>query len=78
MPIIPIMTGTGLYHQLQERLYQHRFRVHALPYHRGHRSEQRIRFMMHAENTPDEIREFVRILMEWGWEKFGDGPQARL
>lgn len=74
MPIIPMLTGTGQYRQLQERLYQHGFRVHALPYHRG----QLIRFMMHAENTPDDIREFVRVLMEWGWEKFGSSPHARL
>ncbi|TGO43875.1 hypothetical protein BCON_0772g00010 [Botryotinia convoluta] len=64
IPIIPILTGTGLCHELQQWLRQQGFLTHALRF--PVVLEERIRFVMHVNNTLDNIRAFVRDLMEWG------------
>ncbi|GLA93867.1 hypothetical protein AtubIFM61612_003005 [Aspergillus tubingensis] len=78
--IIPIITEQGQCHKLRQRLQEYRFRTHAVRYPAVPKEEERVRLMLHADNQPDEIRGFVRVLMEWGWEmmQVGVKPESRL
>ncbi|RAK83816.1 aminotransferase [Aspergillus costaricaensis CBS 115574] len=78
--IIPIITEQGQCHKLQQRLQEYSFRTHAVRYPAVPKEEERVRLMLHADNQPDEIRGFVRVLREWGWEmmQVGAKPESRL
>lgn len=65
VPIIPIITGTGLCLDLKRELEKHGFLVHALQYPVVPRDGERIRLMMHVTNTADEIYALVDALMKW-------------
>ena len=80
MAIIPIITKQGQCHKLQQRLQGYGFRTHAIRYPAVPKKEERVRLMLHADNKPDEIRGFARVLMEWGWEmmQVGPRPESRL
>ncbi|PWY74093.1 PLP-dependent transferase [Aspergillus eucalypticola CBS 122712] len=77
--IIPIITKQGQCHKLQQRLQVYGFRTHAVRY-PAVPEEERVRLMLHADNKPDEIKGFARVLMEWGWEimQVGPRPETRL
>ncbi|GKZ80119.1 hypothetical protein AnigIFM56816_004335 [Aspergillus niger] len=78
--IIPIMTEQGQCHKLQQRLREYRFRTQAVLYPAVPKEEKRVRLMLHADNKPDEMRGFVHVLMNWGWERVqvGAKPGSRL
>ncbi|PYH37797.1 aminotransferase class I/II-fold pyridoxal phosphate-dependent enzyme [Aspergillus neoniger CBS 115656] len=78
--IIPIITKQGQCHKLQQRLQEYGFRTHAVRYPAVPKDEEHVRLMLHADNKPDEIRGFARVLMEWGWEmmQVGPRPESRL
>lgn len=78
--IIPIMTEQGQCHKLQQRLRDYRFRTQAVLYPAVPKEEKRVRLMLHADNKPDEMRGFVHVLMNWGWERVqvGAKPGSRL
>ncbi|KAF9893463.1 hypothetical protein FE257_010775 [Aspergillus nanangensis] len=75
--IFPIVTAMGQCHKLQQRLRKHGFRTHALRYPTVAREEERVRFIMHADNKTEDIREFVRVMMAWGCENSGISAQPR-
>ncbi|RDK42823.1 hypothetical protein M752DRAFT_326569 [Aspergillus phoenicis ATCC 13157] len=73
--IIPIMSEQGQCHKLQQRLQEYRFRTHVVLYPAVSKEEKRVRLMLHADNKPDEIRGFVHVLMNWGWERVQVGAK---
>lgn len=68
VPIIPIVTAPGKCEKLQERLREHAYCTNAVQHPIVPRTEERIRFMMHAENTIDEIQGFIDVFFSWACE----------
>jgi 8-amino-7-oxononanoate synthase len=66
IPIIPILTGYGLCLDLQRELREHGFLTHALQHPVVPKDGERLRVMMHANNTPDDISKLIGTLMNWG------------
>lgn len=73
---VAIITKQGQCHKLQQRLQEYGFRTHAVRYPAVPKDEEHVRLMLHADNKPDEIRGFARVLMEWGWEMMQVGPRS--
>lgn len=69
VPIIPLITRLGECTVLQQRLKENGFRTHAVRYPAVPLNAERVRFMMHADNTTAQIRRFVDVLFQWAVER---------
>lgn len=77
-PIFPILTShpVSLQHFLNERGYTAQaFTFPVVP-----RGQDRIRIVIHANNTDDDIRAFISLIREWGLQQmdFGLNVEAKL
>ncbi|KAI0307459.1 PLP-dependent transferase [Multifurca ochricompacta] len=66
-PIFPILTSRPL--QLATFLQAKGYAAQPIPYPAVPRGQERIRVVVHAENTEDELREFIEVLLQWAGEQ---------
>ncbi|KAE8344222.1 hypothetical protein BDV24DRAFT_149137 [Aspergillus arachidicola] len=65
VPIIPIITQPGYSHRLEKWLLDRGMYTHGVRYPVVPMAKERVRVMMHVENTPEQIEALVKSIMEW-------------
>ncbi|PFH61327.1 hypothetical protein XA68_17629 [Ophiocordyceps unilateralis] len=68
-PVVPLITSTGLCRSLQEESLQHGFLTHGLHFPVVPRTGERVRLVIHAGNTTEELHNLVNMLMAWASKK---------
>ncbi|KAJ5126159.1 hypothetical protein N7448_005470 [Penicillium atrosanguineum] len=79
-PIIPLVTELGQAASLAQRLQNAGYQVNPVFYPIVPRSKERVRLVMHADNTAAQIDEVVDLIMNWSRSRFTDqlGVSGRL
>ncbi|KAB8234780.1 hypothetical protein ETB97_003997 [Aspergillus alliaceus] len=65
VPIVPLVTAVGLCHNLQAWLLRCGYRTYAFTFPVVPRTKERVRLMLNAEHTPEQIFNAVQALMVW-------------
>lgn len=65
-PIIPLIVKPGKSGGLKERLCQDGFWANAVRFPAVEKDTERVRGVMHADNTEEQIKALVRTIVEWG------------
>ncbi|KAE8394673.1 pyridoxal phosphate-dependent transferase [Aspergillus alliaceus] len=65
VPIIPVITRPGHSHKLEKWLRDRRLHTHGVRYPVVPMAKERVRVMMHVDNTEEQIEALVKSIMEW-------------
>ncbi|RAK95227.1 aminotransferase class I/II-fold pyridoxal phosphate-dependent enzyme [Aspergillus ibericus CBS 121593] len=75
-PIIPFDTREGEANLLAERLHQAHYWVNAVHYPIVPKSQERVRLVLHADNTEAQMDDIVRVILEWAMEQIRETRRA--
>ncbi|KAM4066859.1 aminotransferase class I and II domain-containing protein [Hirsutella rhossiliensis] len=68
--VTPLITQPGESRALQAQLLKDGFLVHALQYPIVPLDSERLRIMLHADNTPQQVESFVEAIMRWARQRY--------
>ena len=68
-PIIPLTTREGDANNLAHRLHQANYWVNPVHYPLVPEGKERVRLVLHADNTEAQIDDILRVMMEWSMER---------
>ncbi|KAB8212933.1 pyridoxal phosphate-dependent transferase [Aspergillus novoparasiticus] len=65
VPIIPLITQPGYSHRLEKWLLDRGMHTHGVRYPIVSMAKERVRVMIHVENTTEQVEALVKSIMEW-------------
>ncbi|PYH91089.1 class II aminotransferase/8-amino-7-oxononanoate synthase [Aspergillus ellipticus CBS 707.79] len=68
-PIIPIVTRPGQAHNLCKQIRQAKYWVNAVEFPSVPKGKGRVRLMIHADNTREEMDRVIQLIMRWAVEQ---------
>ncbi|EAU38565.1 predicted protein [Aspergillus terreus NIH2624] len=77
-PIVPVVPRPDLPVDLGKYLEQEKYWVNTVHYPIVPNKMDRVRIVLHADNTPEQIDHLVELIMEWATKQMGKGRQAVL
>ncbi|GAB1213879.1 hypothetical protein ATERTT37_003032 [Aspergillus terreus] len=77
-PIVPVVPRPDLAVDLGKYLEQEKYWVNTVHYPIVPNKMDRVRIVLHADNTPEQIDHLVELIMEWATKQMGKGRQAVL
>jgi 8-amino-7-oxononanoate synthase len=71
-PIIPLITELGQATKLTQKLHEAGYQVNSVFYPIVPRDKERVRLVIHADNTTAQIDEVVDLIMNWSRSRLAD------
>ncbi|PWY67642.1 PLP-dependent transferase [Aspergillus sclerotioniger CBS 115572] len=74
-PIIPFNTRDGDANSLADRLHQAHYWVNPVHYPLVPKGQERVRLVLHADNTESQIDDILGVIMQWSMEQVRDSTR---